>query len=364
MESYGGVQSCIRGLERALRQDGCSVLTYALPSGDPSHKVHAGDSPRLPFAELSAALDNLLADNNIEAVLSHNLLGGHPQRCSIASVVARCAQLRRLPHVLVIHDIPPVDLRLPNSNEYRCDLSTPFKDARVAVTSEYNFQEFSRTFWEPDAIIPPGIDFRVYTPGGIPDRRTVAFPGRLTRYKGGLWAIRVVGELAKDIGPLRLLFSERNRGGHGESEEYLSEMEETASRYSQLSVEFITGPDAIPRIYQMSALTLALSEYEGFGMTPLESLVCHRPVVAMQAGGMTWLQGIPGALCIRYRLEAYEAVKQVMSDWEAWSAEAYRARELLAQTYDIRVVARQFLSMLRSGPRGSSDPGARRSPSF
>ncbi len=336
MESYGGVQSCIRGLERSLAQEGCSVLTYALP--------------RLPLAEFSGALSTLIADEEIEAVLSHNLVGGLPERWRIAAVVAKCALSRRLPHVVWIHDLLPIDPHIANSGEYRSDLSTLFRHTRLAVTSEYNLQEFSRVFGESAAIIPPGIDFRVFTPGGVPDRRTIAFPGRLTRYKGGLWAIRVVGELANDIGPLRLLFSERNLGCHGESEEYLSEMEETASRYSQLSIEFMTGPDAIPRIYQASALTLALSEYEGFGMIPLESLACHRPVVAMEAGGMAWLQGIPGALCIRHPLEALDAVKHVMSEWDVWSGETCRARERLERTYDIHVVARQFLSMLKIRP--------------
>jgi glycosyltransferase involved in cell wall biosynthesis len=188
-------------------------------------------------------------------------------------------------------------------------------------------------------------------PGGAPDCRTIAFPGRLTRYKGGLWAIRVIGELAEDIGSLRLLFSERNRAAQGESKEYLSEMEEAASRYSNLSIEFISGPDAIPRIYQRSGLTLALSGYEGFGMIPLESLACQCPVVALQSGGMAWLRDLPGARCIHHPLEAYEAVKEIMNGWDVWRAEACRARELLQQTYDIRVVARRLLAMFRSDRR-------------
>jgi hypothetical protein len=96
---YGGVQSSIRGLEQAFHQAGCSGFTYTLPVNEVGY-------PRDPAA-LSSALDSLHDHEGLDAVLSHNLLGGSLEQCLIASAAAQWAQARRIPHVFATHDVWP-----------------------------------------------------------------------------------------------------------------------------------------------------------------------------------------------------------------------------------------------------------------
>ena len=353
MDSYGGIQSCVRSLHDAFLQDGCSVLTYGLPWHDPDHAGPPDDSPRLPASGFPAALDDLITNHEIQGILSHNLLGCYTP--GIASAVAACATTRHLPHVILVHDVRTVDPRLPHFDA-RIDhiRSKILKGAYVAVTSHFNFKAFAREFREPDEIVPPGIDFEVFTPGHEPDAATIAFPGRLTRYKGALKAIEVLGDLSQELGPIRLLLSNPNRGCVGESASYLSEVSGAAARYPKLTTSFLAATESVADIYRRSALTLTLSEYEGFGLVPLESLACNCPVVARPVGGMEWLRGVPGAFCIDDAEQTYGALRQVLSQWKAWRSDACQGRDQLRQTYDIRATARRYLSMFHPKESGGT----------
>jgi glycosyltransferase involved in cell wall biosynthesis len=342
MDSYGGIQTCVRSLEKAFAALGCSVHTWSLPWHGTADERPPEESGCLPLSDFHDVLDGLIADCRIGGIISHNL--HHRYGPGISEAVARCARLHNIPHLILVHDVGPVGRHQPGVCRHIC--LEILIDAHVSVTSRFNFEAFSKRFREPDSIVPPGIDFDDFHPSEEPNHTTIAYPGRITRQKGMVRAIQVLGMLTNEVGPLEMLLSARGRNCSGESGAYFSELDETAARYPGLKVSFLSAMDPVQRVYQRSVATLVLSEDEGFGLVPLESLACHRPVVAWIVGGMSWLKGVPGVLCIETPDNAHDAIVRVLFDAQRWRVEAGRAREQLKGEYDIRSIACRHLSTL------------------
>jgi glycosyltransferase involved in cell wall biosynthesis len=195
-------------------------------------------------------------------------------------------------------------------------------------------------------MIPPGVDFSQLSWESSPEPYTIAYPGRITRYKGALRAVEILGGLSKELGAMKLLLSAKQTNGAAESEGYLSNINEMAAKFPLLSVQFLSNTDSAYTMYQTSAVTLCLSEYEGFGLAPLESLACGCPVVARPVGGMEWLRGVKGAACVDHIEDVPHAVQTVLEDLPKWRSEAVAGRERLKRKYDIHVIAQRYLSML------------------
>ena len=170
----------------------------------------------------------------------------------------------------------------------------------------------------PEGLIPPGIEFSSFSPDSASKERTIAHPGRLITAKSALRAVGLLGELARDIGPIRVLFSDSAPTVSSEWERFVIKLDAALGCWPELKAEFVSGRDAVPQIYERTAMTLVMPlGIEGFGLVPLESIACGRPVVATPTGGMTRISGASGTMTFADRdwNAIKEAIKRMLGDW-------------------------------------------------
>jgi glycosyltransferase involved in cell wall biosynthesis len=99
-------------------------------------------------------------------------------------------------------------------------------------------------------------------------------------------------------------------------------------------------------------------QIEGFGLVPLESLACGRPVVAVPTGGMEWLVGHLGCIIVASRETGpiKQAIVRVLEHQSSFAAVIRASRRVLRRRFDVRACARRYVSiyqrLLRFGPPG------------
>jgi glycosyltransferase involved in cell wall biosynthesis len=329
---FGGIESHITYLNTELKRQGVTVRTEVLPAAC-DDEAAAGNR-----STLSRHLAALARREQIDLVHSHNV---HLDR-DLARAAVEGADAAGLPHLLTIHDIGDDFAAMP---AITAALDT-LRSTHVVVTSPYNARRFRHvTGRDPVALIPPGIDFALFKEQVAHEPRTVAYPARLTPEKGALEAIALLRPLAAAHGPIRLLLSDRTRRSYGRSSGFLNELDRALEEAPGVNGEFVTEPDAILAIYHRAALTLVMPRRpEGFGLVPLESLACGRPVVAVPTGGMEWLRDVPGAVCVSpdRPADVLSAIEEILADWPAWFELSRSARTILKRQYDVTVTASQY----------------------
>ena len=171
-----------------------------------------------------------------------------------------------------------------------------------ATVRDYLLRHYPRTDPARLRVIPRGIDTTLFprTPWPQPGlRATLAaahpqvggngplllLPGRGTRLKGHVDALRLVSALRRDGSDARLwLPGSREAGREG----YIAEMEAEAGRLGIAgAVAFTAATSRIADAYAASDLVLQLSRKpEAFGRTVIEALSVGRPVLGWAHGGV------------------------------------------------------------------------------
>jgi glycosyltransferase involved in cell wall biosynthesis len=177
---------------------------------------------------------------------------------------------------------------------------------RVICVSEtvrdYVRRHYPRTDAGKLRVIPRGIDTARFPRVAEPDRALrrefarehpqlggegplLLLPGRGTRLKGHVDALRLLATLRRDGGDARLWLPGAREAGR---EEYIAEMEgEAAALGVAEAVAFTPATSRIAEAYAASDLVLQLSRKpESFGRTVIEALSVGRPVLGWAHGGV------------------------------------------------------------------------------
>ncbi|MCX6726201.1 MAG: glycosyltransferase [Candidatus Shapirobacteria bacterium] len=134
-------------------------------------------------------------------------------------------------------------------------------------------QRLYDTYQRRASVINPGVDTDFFTPISSSPQNYFLIVGRLVAHKKFDLAIHACGQLGLN---LKIV-------GTGRDLNYLK----LVSRQYH-SVEFLeqVSNSQLKNLYQHS-LALICPQVEDFGIAPLESLACGRPVIAYNAGGIT-----------------------------------------------------------------------------
>lgn|GEM_PF-2368807 len=165
--------------------------------------------------------------------------------------------------------------------------------ARVVCVSERVAQELHRYYrLRPDAVIPNGIDTKLFAPrelSGARDRLGLAGDGRYALF---------VGRLEHGKGSDLVLEGAR-RGGY----ELL--IAGAGGTYGARHLG-VLDPHALADAYAASDCVLLPTRYEGCSLVVLEALACGRPLLSTRVGWMdTLLRAVPqyASLCIEPTIE-------------------------------------------------------------
>lgn len=130
-----------------------------------------------------------------------------------------------------------------------------------------------QTYHRPATIINPGIDTDFFTPTVDNPEKYFLVVSRLVSHKKIDLAIHACGQLNY---PLKIVGAGRD----------LSYLKLISRQYKNIDFLGIVSNSQLKNLYQHTQ-ALICPQVEDFGLTPLESLACGRPVIAYNAGGIT-----------------------------------------------------------------------------
>jgi D-inositol-3-phosphate glycosyltransferase len=144
------------------------------------------------------------------------------------------------------------------------------------------------------AIVPPGVDHRIFAPGdrdaarrrlGLAGRDVLLFVGRIQPLKGADLAVRILGALG-DSNAMLLIVGGPS-GPDGEEEQ--RRLEELVTELGlEAQVRFVPPQphDELAEFYRAAHVCVVPSHTESFGLVALEAAACGTPVVAAAVGGL------------------------------------------------------------------------------
>jgi len=198
------------------------------------------------------------------------------------------AGLRRLPLGLVREREELLALRRMGRHDRRNARAAK----ALATNSVYSRERIWAAYARNATVCYLGIDAERFTPSrGAPRRREVLSVGLPSAIKGHDLVIESLARIPKDRRPAMRLVMTWVR--NSEPLERLAK-----ERDVELILEAALGDEAMQDRYRQALATVCAARLEPFGLTPLESMACGTPVVAIREAGFreTVLDGETGFL--------------------------------------------------------------------
>jgi len=201
---------------------------------------------------------------------------------AVSAYLARLMTGRKnLPIVTTLHG---TDIALVRQDESFASLTRFGIVESDAITAVSSFLRSTTRSWfgirKPIEVIPNFVDTDRFRPRDRTsgDKGTIVHVSNFRPVKRSLDAIRALGLLRRKVDArLRMI-------GTG------PELDEARALAGKLrvanAVEFLGEEKHIERELARADLLLSTSEFEGFGLAPLEAMACGVPVVATRAGGI------------------------------------------------------------------------------
>ncbi|MFO7698189.1 MAG: glycosyltransferase family 4 protein [Anaerolineae bacterium] len=161
----------------------------------------------------------------------------------------------------------------------RVDRANARKAGRILTNSVYTSSIVRERYGVAPHVVYPGVDTQGFAPTGAERGNYVLSVGALTPYKGHELAIDAVSLLPARIRPSLVVAA---ASGSQKTEDLLY------ARARAVGVELTVSRPTVsdmPALYSRARALLACAEGEPLGLTPLESMACATPVVAVQSGG-------------------------------------------------------------------------------
>ncbi len=150
----------------------------------------------------------------------------------------------------------------------------------VATNSAFTAESIYRSYGRTSTVVPLGVDMEAFRPTGSPNGNFVISVGALDATKGHHKIVRALGLLPVGSRPdLRVVY-ERAAPGH---QDLLSEL--ASAHGVTLHLHQGVSDAELAALYSTARATVCAARLEPFGLTPLESLSCGTPVVAINEGG-------------------------------------------------------------------------------
>jgi glycosyltransferase involved in cell wall biosynthesis len=203
-----------------------------------------------------------------------------------------------------------------------------YSDRDFVVISDSTAADLEKRGFPSDRIhiSYPGIDHQVFTPSG---RRagepTVAYVGRLRRYKGIDLVLRAVAQLAGEGIDVNFLVV-----GQGDDAARLERVARDLDLGDRVSFTGFVPEEEKVRILRSTWVNVYPSPKEGWGITNVEAAACGTPSVASDAPGLreSVLDGQTGFLVEHHDVEAWaNALRRLVEDADLRERMGTRALE-------------------------------------
>jgi len=180
---------------------------------------------------------------------------------------------------------------------------------RLVTSSHATADAILRAYGRRAAVCYPGIDLDLFSPGEHRSHGHLLSVGALHPSKGHDLVIRAAGRVGADRRPSVVVVNERGVPGYAE---YL----ERTAMESGVRLEILTSvpEETLVDLYRGALATVSAAELEPLGLTPLESIGCGTPVIAVDEGGHreTVQPGVTGLLVSPDEVAIAEAIAAIL----------------------------------------------------
>ncbi len=226
---------------------------------------------------------------------------------------------------------------------------------RLIVCSEYMRWEVTRLFEVPTErlqVVPNGVEpdrFRAAPETVASVRERLAGDGPLLTFAGRLVYEKGVQDLIASL-PILLRRHPKLRVVIAGDGPYRAELEAEIDRHGVRSLVNLPGflSDQLPAVMAASDCFAVPSIYEPFGMVALEGAAAGAPLAVAATGGLAEIvqPGVTGMTFPAKDPRALaQAVDSLLTDGELARAMAQRARHLVHEAYNWRVIARRTVAV-------------------
>jgi glycosyltransferase involved in cell wall biosynthesis len=185
----------------------------------------------------------------------------------------------------------------------------------ILANSAYSVENIKRAYGRYAAIAYLGLDLSLFRAGDRARERAVVSVGALHPAKGHELVIEAAGTIAADRRPVVHLVADRALEGQRATLAALAQGSGVAVEFHQA-----ISDNALVERYGSVRATVCAAELEPFGFTPIESMACGTPVVAVREAGYreTVIDGVNGALVARDPRAMGAAIAQILDEEERW----------------------------------------------
>ena len=204
----------------------------------------------------------------------------------------------------------------------KVDMSAERSAAMVLSNSYYSRESILRAYGTDSLVTYLGVNEDEFTIKENLGERAAISVGALHPAKGHDFIIRSLGTIPETLRPKLHIVYDRELTGYKEKLKSLA---------SDMGVKIILhnniNQDELVRLYQISAVTTCAAQLEPFGFTPLESMACGTPVVAVKEGGYreTVMDHKNGLLVARVETDFGSAVRSIIDGQAHFESEELRS---------------------------------------
>ena len=219
---------------------------------------------------------------------------------------------------------------------------------QLGTSSHSTADAISRAYGRRASVCYPGVDLDQFSPGEHSSHGHLLSVGALHPVKGHDMLVRAVGRLDRRVRPPVVIVNERGVPGY---QQYLEQVASECGVHMEIRTSI--PEDALVDLYRGAIATVCAAELEPLGLTPLESIGCGTPAIALDEGGYretvqhtvngllvapdeaALAQAISALISGTVRFEASALRRTVDPAWR-WETAAYRLRELCERTAAVR----------------------------
>ncbi|PKW27180.1 glycosyltransferase family 4 protein [Phycicoccus duodecadis] len=153
---------------------------------------------------------------------------------------------------------------------------------RLACNSTYTAERILASYGRAASVVPPGVDTNVFRPRTVPASNTpyVLSVGGLEPFKNHHVTVDALAKIDPSIRPSLVLVYERCDA------QYRRRLLERAREVGVIVTEQRgVSDEKLAELYSGALATVACAQLEPLGLTPLESIACGTPVVAVREAG-------------------------------------------------------------------------------
>ena len=272
---------------------------------------------------------------------------GDPPRGLYEPPIHRDYTVERRPALLRLRDAWYAPARFIGDRMYNSRLKGVYEKNMKYVhvlmaNSNYSLETFYKLHDVRAHVIHPGVDTETFKPIDLEKENIVLSVGGIEPIKGHDFVIESLSCVERQIRPELHIVGNR---GYGVEKKYLMSLAEKL--HVDLVFEENVCEEHLVHLYNRAKLTLCGAVMEPFGLTPVESMACGTPVVAVREGGFreSVSHGEVGYLSDRDPARFGGYVRKLLLSHEERENFSVNARQHVLRYWNVQRVREQLLDL-------------------